>query len=170
MKLKNYNAEKLLTILHIEYTNIFDQKSRLESKSIGFITIESLILSFALGILTVYYSQKGIKFDCYSKIMILNFVAIVYFGILEILTSVISLSPRILHFIDDCEMAKKALDESKQDYAGSIVQTLLSRNKQNKEVTQRISLYNDISFVFLAIDIGLVAVFIVLFFVSFCFN
>jgi uncharacterized membrane protein YcjF (UPF0283 family) len=165
MKLKKNNAEKLLTILHIEYTNIFDQKSRLESKSIGFLTIESLILSFALGILTVYLTKLDFQFDSKTKIMILIFVAIVYFGLLVILTSVLSLSPRLLQFIDDCDMAKKALDETKKDYAGSIVKSLLITNKNNKEVTQKISTYNDISFVFLTIDIGFVSIFIILFFI-----
>jgi len=155
--------ELLIPILQNEYNNTFEQKAKLETKSIGYLTVISLILSLVCAIFIVSFPGFKIQDLKYiQKYTFLSSLCVIIFGIYTIISLLYSLFPRQIEYIRADKIQIPRNDDN-EIFEKMVVMTYSEINKRNKKVVHKISESNEFAYWMLVLTVE----YFILFFVSF---
>jgi hypothetical protein len=140
----------LVDISLAEYQREYDRKSKLDSKTIGYITFLSILMATSIGLFGLCY--VGIE-NIYLKLITICFLFIeMYFTIWALVYSLVAHQMRDLenvnlkHIVDMWNLSDDIID-------GSLIKTIEVANAKNKELNKEIENKNQIIYMFLGISV-----------------
>jgi hypothetical protein len=142
--------EKIIDLALNEYQREFDRKTRLDTKTIGYITFVSILIAASTGLFSIAYA--GIENRIFKFVSIVLLFLEIYFSIWALVFALRAHKMRGMEcFVINNILKYWGMKEDEQN--GSILKTISEIVNENNKINNDIERENEITYMFLQITV-----------------
>jgi hypothetical protein len=141
----------LIDLALVEYQREYDRKSKLDSKTIGYITFISILMATSVGLFSLFFG--GLRDNLIKAISVILVFAEIYFSIWALVFALIAHKMRNTTNIMLDKSIERLWEMKDENMIGSILKTIIGVNKENSRTNKVIEEKNEITYMFLVISV-----------------